>query len=237
MAEYLIERGIPQERVTVIHNWVDETAITPVAPGNNRLREVWGLTQKFVVGYSGNMGRAHDFDTILNAAEELKEDKNIAFLFIGNGSQRAFVEGEAIRRGLAQFLFKPYQARATLAESLGAADVHLVSLRPELERFVVPSKFYGCAAAGRSVIFVGDPNGGIGELVGIGNCGTVVRPKESLELAKTIRMLRDNPDVGHQWGINARRLVEQTFSRKRAMALWVKVLSSGTQPRSAEGVP
>jgi len=226
MAGYLIERGVPRHRVKVVHNWVDEETIVPVPPEQNRLRRTWGLAGKFVVGYSGNMGRAHEFETILGAAERLKSEAGLVFLFIGGGNQRAYVEKEASKRNLGRVLFRPYQARENLPESLGTADVHLISLRPEAEGFIMPSKFYGIAAAGRPVIFVGDPDGDIGKIVRMGDCGAVVRPQASEELANLLRDLRNNHDLRRKWGRNARRLVEERFPGKKAMSLWCNVLLS-----------
>jgi len=134
MAEYLIGRGGLHDRVKVIHNWVDDDAIVPIPPERNRLRRLWGLADKFVVGYSGNMGRAHEFETILEAAAQLSSETDIVFLFIGGGNQKAYLENETIKRELTQVLFKPYQDRETLPESLGVADAHLISLRPTLRR-------------------------------------------------------------------------------------------------------
>lgn len=225
MAEYLIKRDGCRDRVKVIHNWVDDGSIVPTPPDRNRLRERWGLAGKFVVSYSGNMGRVHEFETILQAAARLESEDDIVFLFIGGGNQRVHLEREAAKRGLARILFKPYQDRALLPESLGAADVHLVSLRPELEGFVFPSKLYGIAAAGRPLIFIGDPAGDIGRIVQSGRCGAVVRPQESLELAGWVRNLRDDGRLRREWGHNARLLIDEKFSRGRAIRLWCDVLS------------
>jgi len=224
MAAYLLGRRGLHDRAKVIHNWVDDDAIVPIPPERNRLRHLWGLAGKFVVGYSGNMGRVHEFETILEAAAQLRSETDIAFLFIGGGNQRAYLERETVERGLTQASFKPYQDTETLAESLGAVDVHLISLRPELEGFVVPSKFYGIAAAGRPMIFIGDPGGEIGGTVRTGHCGAVVRPRESVDLAMLLRKLRDDEDLRHEWGRNARRLIDEKFSRERALNLWLDVL-------------
>ena len=78
--------------VRVIHNWADGTVVEPVSNGSNPLREEWGLSGKFVVAYSGNMGRAHEFETILNASKILRADERIVFLFIGGGHHREQLE-------------------------------------------------------------------------------------------------------------------------------------------------
>jgi glycosyltransferase involved in cell wall biosynthesis len=85
MAAKLRERGIPADRIHVIPNWCDDTAIHPAPEKNNPLRHAWSLEGKFVVGYSGNLGRAHEFETILDAARRLWADTGIIFLIIGGG--------------------------------------------------------------------------------------------------------------------------------------------------------
>ena len=86
MAERVSTLGVKNERIQVIHNWVDDRALLPIPAHENPLRQAWGLEDKFVVGYSGNLGRVHDIDTILQASVELV-DSEIVFLCIGGGAQ------------------------------------------------------------------------------------------------------------------------------------------------------
>jgi colanic acid biosynthesis glycosyl transferase WcaI len=85
MAGKVLARGTPPDHIYMIPNWSDDDAISPVAPRDNPLRQQWQLENKFVVGYSGNLGRAHDCDTILAAAERLHAMTNIVFVCIGSG--------------------------------------------------------------------------------------------------------------------------------------------------------
>jgi colanic acid biosynthesis glycosyl transferase WcaI len=91
MAQRLISEGVMPNKIKMIHNWSDGDQIKPVESHENELRYAWGLQNRFVVGYSGNMGRAHEFGTIIDAVELLKETPNIVFLFIGDGAQRAWI--------------------------------------------------------------------------------------------------------------------------------------------------
>ena len=129
MARFLSAQGISADNLAVVHHWADKDEILPVDPQQNPLRHAWGLGDKFVIGYSGNFGRAHDFQTVLDAAEQLKANPDLVFLMIGEGQQRRYVEDEARRRGLSNIVMKPFQPVEQLSESLGAADVHLVSLK------------------------------------------------------------------------------------------------------------
>jgi glycosyltransferase involved in cell wall biosynthesis len=106
MAEQVIGLGVAPERVKVIHNWCDGEEIRPRPLEGHALRKAWKLEDRFLVMYSGNMGYAHEFDTIVDAAERLRERTNVVFLFIGGGVQRATVEQQVASRGLGNVQFK-----------------------------------------------------------------------------------------------------------------------------------
>lgn len=219
-------RGVASGNIAVIHNWADGSAVRTVNADDNRLRAEWSLEGKFVVGYSGNMGRAHEFQTILDAAAELAGDPDIVFLFIGGGAQMSMIADAAAQRGLSNLLFKPYQPRDRLTLSLGAADTHLASLQPSLEGLIVPSKFYGIAAAGRPTIFIGDPDGEIGSVLREDDCGQCVAPGDIRGLVKAIRRLRDDRELRERQGCNARRLFDEKFDKAIAIAKWRDVLEA-----------
>jgi glycosyltransferase involved in cell wall biosynthesis len=208
------------ENTTVIHNWADGEAIRPLAPAQNPLRERWKLDGCFVVGYSGNLGRAHDLEPILDAAERLRHRERLRFLFIGGGAGKPWLEEQAARRGLSSFLFKPYRPRSELGWSLTAPDVHLVSLRPELEGYVVPSKFYGVAAAGRPTIFLGDEEGEIARIVRAADCGAVVDPHDGEALARLIGSWMDEEDRVRGLGANARCAYDRNYSMQVSCEAW-----------------
>ena len=115
----------------------------PFAPAgrrNNPLRRAWGLEDKFVVGYSGNLGRAHEFETILGAARKLWDEPGIVFLVIGGGH---FVEEFSPHQQASsrpKLSLPPYQDQATLNYSLGVPDLHWISLKPELEASTNPQQ-------------------------------------------------------------------------------------------------
>lgn len=212
-------------RVEVIENWADGSLVRPIARAANRLRAEWGLGDRFVVGYSGNMGRAHEFVTILEACERLRSEPGIVFLFVGSGHQRGWLESEALRRSLGNVVFRPYQPRAALAESLCAADAHLVSLKPALEGLIVPSKFYAIAAAARPTLFIGDPDGEIARVVAGEGCGRTLASGDGAGLAAAIRALRDRPQECAQMGERARAAFERRFDAPLALAKWDRLLA------------
>src|SRR5207248_2927152 len=114
---------------------------------------------KIVVGYSGNLGTAHETDTLIEAAEILKDRADICFLVIGGGSRLSKLQEEVAVRDLRNFVFQPYQTREQLPTTLTLPDIHWLSLRAEFEGLIVPSKFYGIVAAGRPMILIGSQTG------------------------------------------------------------------------------
>jgi glycosyltransferase involved in cell wall biosynthesis len=224
MRQRVEDMGVPPERIRVIVNWSDGEQIRPISRSENPLRRDWGLGERFVVGYSGNFGRSHEFGTVLDAAARLAGNEDVAFLFIGGGARRESVEREVAQRSLGNCVFRPYQPRAALTRSLGAADVHLVTLKPELEGLIVPSKIYGVLAAGRPVLFVGDPHGELGELVDSHRIGFSVDPGDAAALEKHIRWLAAHGEEWQEMGIRARELFEARFDRKIALSGWSALL-------------
>jgi colanic acid biosynthesis glycosyl transferase WcaI len=220
MASFLASKGIPPESLAVVHHWADKNEIMPVDPKENSLRHTWGLQDKFVVGYSGNFGRAHEFCTVLDAAEQLQAYSDIVFLMIGEGQQRGYVEQEVKRRQLSNVIIKPFQPVEQLSESLGASDVHLVSLRPQLEHCVIPSKFYGVLAAARPTIFIGDPDGEIATVLRDFHCGLSLCPGEVEMLVSAIMLLHNSQFNRNMMGNNARYLMETAYSREFGAAVW-----------------
>jgi colanic acid biosynthesis glycosyl transferase WcaI len=231
MAEIIRKRGIAPERIRVIPNWCDDEEIQPIAPLDNPLRREWGLGDRFVVGYSGNLGRAHEFDTVLAAAERLRGDRRLCFLFIGGGKKFAELARCVRERGLDHlFRFLPYQERTLLKFSLSVPDVHLISLRRELEGLIVPSKLYGIAAAGRPIIAVTACDGEVARLVRRYDCGIVVEPGDGERLAGTLRRLRADPDRLAEMGHHARTMLDAHFTRRHAFARWGSLVEEIARP-------
>jgi glycosyltransferase involved in cell wall biosynthesis len=221
MRNRVTDFGVADELVHVIPNWCRDEEIIPVEEPDNPLRKMWNLEGKFVVGYSGNLGRAHEYETMLSAAEALRNHPGFVFLFIGGGRLMRDLLSAVKKRGLAEkFLFLPYQQNSDLKFSLPLPNVHWISLRSNLEGLIVPSKFYGIAAAGRPIIAVTSATGEIARLVRQYDCGRVVEPGDSAGLVKTLAWLTENRERSEAMGRAARAMLEAWFTRKRALAQW-----------------
>jgi len=197
-------------RGVVIHNWADAD-LHPIERGG-----------AFSVGYSGNLGRAHDFTTILGAMQRLPE---VRFVFTGGGAQLARVKGEAP----ANAEFRDYVPRERLTESLSSVDAHLVTLRPALEGLIVPSKFYGILAVARPVIFIGARDGELARLIDAYHCGVVVEEGDVDGLVRAIDTLARDRNAAAAMGARGRELYLQRFAPRHAFAAWEKVLEEAAR--------
>lgn len=216
MRDLLVSHGVAEERVVIIPNWADTEQIYPKKQ-NNILRNSQGLNRQFVVMYSGNMGLVHDLDSIVRAAELLRDEPRITFLFVGEGSERARIESEVKRRQLDNVRFMPYQPRENLADSLSAADLHVVSLRADVHRCVMPSKLYGVLATGTPVVAIADGESELTRLVREKQVGITVAPGDAYALEQGIRSLFGNTDTVRTLGINARNLAVSHYDSRLAV--------------------
>ncbi|SFU46930.1 Glycosyltransferase involved in cell wall bisynthesis [Methylobacterium sp. 174MFSha1.1] len=244
MAARVEARGIARSTIRLIPNWADRAAVRPVAHADNPFRRMIVATQDdpFVVVYSGNLGRVHEIDTMVAAMAILAGDaegdhaagrRPVRWIVIGSGALTPLLQEEVARRGLDTVAFLPYQPRSALAHSLSAADAHLACLRPEFEGFVVPSKVSGAAAAGRPILFVGDPAGEIGRFVTRYGCGFAISCGDGAGLASAIRELAADPARCAAMGRRARAAFDAEFDRDTALARWRCLLDETVPERTA----
>jgi len=158
MAGRVRAEGVDARRIKVLKNWAP-ACVRPVCREENTLRRDWGLMNTRVIGYSGNLGRAHMAGRVAALVRATRSMENLTWLFIGGGAGLGAIRAAAKEDGASNILFRDYQPRETLSESLSVPDLHLISLDPACEGLILPSKLYGVMAAGRPAIFLGDPRG------------------------------------------------------------------------------
>jgi colanic acid biosynthesis glycosyl transferase WcaI len=217
-------RGIPAERIQIIENWAELAPPHPKPVGHSALRSRLGLADKFVIGYSGNLGRAHEFQTLIGAAEILHNDSSIVFLMIGGGAGMQQLVRVVMERALGNFRFLPYQPRDSLSDSLAASDVHWVSLLPSLEGLIVPSKFFGILAAARPVIFIGDQDGELARIIRGAQCGIAVSVGDVAALVQAVREFKGDPASLARAGGNGYRRYCERYAAPRALEQWERIV-------------
>jgi putative colanic acid biosynthesis glycosyltransferase WcaI len=155
MRERVLEKGAEPERVSVISPWSHDDAVCFSVEGREAFRLQHGLTDRFVVMYSGNHSPCHPLDTLLDAARELKARDDIAFCFVGGGSEHAKVKDFASRHQLRNVKCLPYQPLRDLSSSLSAADLHVVVMGDEFVGIVHPCKIYNIISVGVPTLYIG----------------------------------------------------------------------------------
>ena len=200
-----------ESKIAVIHNWANADWIKPLAKKQNWFACEHGIDRQFTVLYSGNLGRCHDVDTILDTIKLLK-DEPIQFVFIGAGVKHDICRQTVAEWGLDNCRFLPYQDRANLPYSLTACDLSLVSIAPGMEGIVAPSKLYGVMAAGRAIAAICEPHSYLRELLAEAGCGGCFNNQDSHGLAKFIRHLAANPHLSAEMGLSGRQYLESNFT-------------------------
>jgi glycosyltransferase involved in cell wall biosynthesis len=210
MTGRLEDRGITPRKIRMIPNIGIEKSIIPNPRFPNAFRERHGLGDAFVIMYSGNMGRAHEFSTILEASLLLQRsgETGILFLFVGEGPSKPRLQKEVLRLGLKNVRFLSSEAEETLSESLASADLHLVTMKPGIEGAVVPSKFYGVLAAGRPCLFVGSEDSEVARVIQELGAGTVIPVGDAYSLSKVILKYHALIALGKYSEINGKSYLE-----------------------------
>jgi len=216
-AQVQADREAPRETV-LISNWADEEKIKPIPPESNSFRIKHGLQDRFVLGYSGNLGRAHGAELLPALAESLQDLQDLSLLVIGEGPSAKEIEREVARRGLKNLLRLPYQPKEQLSESLSAPDLHLVLQREETKALVVPSKLYGVLAAGRPVLAAAPKGSELARSVEELKVGLRVAPGNLNALEAAVRQLYADSKARQKMGQRARAAAEGRFSRGASSA-------------------
>jgi colanic acid biosynthesis glycosyl transferase WcaI len=224
MSSFFQKQNISLNNIHVIPNFADEDNILPIPTDKNFLIKEYGLEKKFIIGYSGNLGRAHDMEFIINIAKKLQKNTNIIFLITGGGYYFSKLKKEAHDNMLSNIIFKNYISDELLAMSLSTSNVHLISLKPTLEALIVPSKFYGICAVGKPSIIIGDINGELGTEVLRNHCGYVHDSTNTNEICESILELQKNNTKCKLFGNNARNLFINNYTKQMFVKRWTKLI-------------
>ena len=241
MAERIAAKGVPTERIATIPVWSRRDEIYPVPRDGHPLRASLGLADKFVVMYSGNLGIAHSFREVIEAARRLRDRPEIVFLVVGGGPRLGEVREAQLAEGLANVRLLDYFPRDQLHESLSVADVHLISMRAEMTGIVVPGKLYGAMASSRPTVFIGPPRSESADTIRQAGCGYQVDLGDPDALVATIDLLAANPTLAADLGRRGRAAFLARHEQDGCCAQWAAtiadLLATEARPAFAAGRP
>ena len=224
MARALHAAGVPASRIVVSPNWAPAGLRPPSPDAVAALRTQWNLTGRFVAVYSGNLGRVHDLEPLIEIAAAFQNDPTFALVFIGGGAGHATLRRAAEQHGLANIHFHPAQPRETLSVSLGLADVHFVTLKPGAEQAVFPSKLYGIAQVGRPVVFIGAPDSDVARNVTAHGFGAAFTREQVPAIVRWLKTLRADSQL--QSRLSAAALAFAPNGREQALQQWRQRLAT-----------
>jgi hypothetical protein len=168
--------------------------------GRESFRRQHGLTDKFVIMYSGNHSPCHPLTLLLEAALELQKDDDFRFVFIGGGSEFSRVKKFAADQGLQNIIAIPYQPKERLSSSLAAADLHVVVMGNPFVGIIHPCKIYNILALGAPFLYIGPNESHVTDLVsqlGVSaNCFASVRHGDLASAIRAIRSARNSATYG-----------------------------------------
>jgi colanic acid biosynthesis glycosyl transferase WcaI len=232
--ETWVRQGIDPAKMRVVKNGVDLASFQP-GERENAVRKDLGLEGSFVVSYVGTHGMSQGLTTLLEAAEEFRDDSRVHFLFVGEGAEKDELMREARSRRLERVIFLPQQPRERIPQIIAASDLVAVILRDrDLFTRVIPSKIFEIMGCARPILL-----GVAGEaerLVRESGCGYIGRPEDAASLVEQIRLARERPDEAERRGRAGRDYVIRNFDRDRLAERYAEYLAR-IVPSAARELP
>ncbi len=234
MRDRIKAQGVPAEKLEIASVWPVSPALTEDVPGPpSSYREQWGLKDKFVVMYSGNLGLAHEAQTLCEAARLLRDRSDIVFVFAGGGRRRDEVTDFVRKHNLTNIIEKGYQPREKLEDLLRLGDIHLISQADAFTGVVVPCKLFGIMASGRGALYVGPSDTEVSKVIEEEQCGVGFALGDAEGLANAIESASQNLDRVHTWGRQALYAAHNHHSLADRTAKWEAILAQVTADKSA----
>ena len=209
MRQRLIDRGIPAGKISIAENWADGQRIYPLSGG---------LRHGLNILYPGNLGLAHDVDTIAAALEILKDDSRFFISFVGGGVRFKKLEKDCETKGVRQASFLPHRKPDDLRELLATADIGLVTQNPACLGSVVPSKVYAIMAAGLPLLFIGPPSAQPASIIRRFRCGWHIACGDVAGLVRLLQTLAANPELVQQAGSRSRQAFLEHYDKPVAVS-------------------
>lgn len=234
----IMAKGVPEEKIEVIYNWVDENAVVPVAKGENPLYEEFGISrERFTVVYAGNLGNAQNIGIIMDAARALKGNEGIQFVIFGKGGLEDEIKQAREQEHLENLMILPLQPFERVSQVYGLGDVCIVACKPGLGGAAMPSKTWSIMSSGRAVLANFDE----GELKNIlegcydndndndnkvGACGVFTKAGDLEGFVSAIERLSQNPALCAQMGRNGREFILRNLTKEVGTRKYVEVIKS-----------
>jgi glycosyltransferase involved in cell wall biosynthesis len=228
MKNRLLDGGLKPHRLIVAENWANGAKIRPTAltPG-----------PYLMVLYSGNLGLAHDVDTLKQALLELNGTSIAHFVIAGGGGARRNFEQWSCDKGIGDISFRSYSTLEELSQNLANSDIGLVTQKKETLGTLVPSKIYGILASARPVLYIGPKDSTVHRVIEAFGCGWQIDCGDSKRLVELLRTLHQNRPVIEEKGRCARRAFLEQCDLKQGVGRIADAVTSVAQVDCSPYVP
>lgn len=214
----------------MINNWIDEKNIYPLVAedeGVKSFKKKYGLENKFVIMYSGNIGLYYDLENIIRVIGEFKSCEDVVFAFVGDGTMKQKLMDYVQEKQIGNVVFIPYQPKEELIYSLNAADVHWCVNAKGIKGVSCPSKYYGIAAAGKPVLAVLESGSEVRLIIEETKGGLVCEPGDYKSIKENIAWFianREKDDL-KQMGQRSREYLEKNLTKEVSIGRYMEEIS------------
>lgn len=222
----IMAKGVPEEKIEVVYNWVDEKAVIDISRENNKLFDKYGLDKnKFYITYNGNIGLTQNMDMLLEVAKDLEINKNIQFVLVGNGAYLSQVQQIIKDKNIENVKLLPFQPYEDISHVFSLGDVSLVISKPGVGANSVPSKTWSIMSASRPVLANFDENE-LKTIIENSKCGIFTKAGDKVAFTDAILKLYNNPDLCKEFGKNGRRFIMKNLTKEIGTKKYVDVIKS-----------
>lgn len=222
----IMAKGVPEEKIVVVYNWVDQNAVVDIPREENKLFDKYGLSRdKFYITYSGNIGLSQNMDMLLNVAKKISETTNIHFVLIGEGAYKAEVEKRVKEENIKNVTLLPFQPYEDISHVFSLGDMGLVISKPGTGAASVPSKTWSIMSASRPVLANFDENE-LKTIIEQNKCGVFTKAgDENAFIAAILNMYKDR-ELCKEYGRNGRQFVMDNLTKEVGTQKYVDVIKS-----------
>lgn len=221
----IMAKGVPEDKIVVIYNWVDQNKVVDVPREENKLFDVYGLDRsKFYITYNGNIGLTQNMDMLLDVAKELQEEyEDIHFVLVGNGAYLDEVKRKVADQQLENVHLLPFQPYEDISHVFSVGDASLVISKPGVGANSVPSKTWSIMSASRPVLANFDENE-LKTIIENNHCGIFTKAGDKDAFKESILTLYNHRDLCKEYGHNGRKFVMDNLTREVGTQKYVDVI-------------
>ncbi len=238
--ENIMEKGVPEEKIEIVYNWVDENAVVSVAREDNPLFDKYGLDrEKFYICYSGNVGYTQNMEMLTELAKEIEDNENIGFVIVGDGAFKPQLEELIKEKDIKNITLIPFQDYKDISYVFSLGDMGLIISKKGVGTNSVPSKTWSIMSAKRPVLASFDKGSELDKIITENNCGICVEADDKEMLKEAILGCYENRESLYILGENGREFIIKNLTKETGTDNIIKVLKEATgktEKRIAEKV-